>query len=136
MGKYQNVAGLDGLANNRGIQVTDFANIVFGDSGVAKEIATLPAGAVVLGYLIEIVTAFNASTTDYIDIGNATTADAYVADFDAASAAGIYRAAVTTITRLAAETILWATYTGSGTAPTAGEARVAVEWLPWGSRDE
>ena len=136
MGKHQNVASLDALANNRNVQITDYASIVFGDSGVAKEVAVLPAGAVILGYLIQIDTAFNASTTDYLDIGNGTTADAYLADFDAASAAGVYSAAVTTKTRLTADTLIYATYTGSGTAPSAGAMKVALEWVPWGSRDE
>lgn len=58
----------------------------FGDAGTAVTIGQLPDGAVVIGAIINVTTAFNSSGTDLIDVGTAADPDGFVVDHDASSA--------------------------------------------------
>lgn len=98
--------------------------IPFGSSTVDLE--TLAVGDVVIQCWAEVVTAFNAATTNVLTVGDGTTADKYLAAADVTEgAAGVYPAGGKGpfAAEIAAGT-LRATYAQTGAAATAGSARV------------
>lgn len=107
----------------------------FNDPGIATGVAfdnSLPQGAFITGVWVEIVTAFNAVTTNVLTVG--TVAAAYnniVADADvnelAVGVTSVPRALGRGLTA-AAEVAPFAKYTQSGTAATAGQAVIVVEF--------
>jgi len=90
------------------------------------EIGTVPAGAVVLGVLVDVETAFDAGTTNVLVVGTAADDDHYVAagDVDETTEAGTLVADKSEA--VSADTAVYAKYTQTGTAATAGKARVTV----------
>lgn len=95
------------------------------------DIVTIPAGAAVKRAWAEILTAFNAATTNVVFCGHAADDDAYLTTADVvegtpgvspAGGKGPFAAET-------AERIIQAKYTQTGTAATAGQARVYVEWI-------
>jgi hypothetical protein len=110
-----------------------YGTITFSDAS-AVSLGTLPAGATIVDWLIITKTAFNAGTTNTIDIGLGGTGDA-LANNVAAGAVGVYRmgATGTSLTQvgvpLTTDTTLTATYEQSGTAATTGSAIVLVAYV-------
>lgn len=98
----------------------------FANSGVAVEIGTLPAGATIIRPIsgVQINTAFNAGTTNVIDIGTAADDDLYATDLAGGTVTFVPLDENVSLT-VAADTTLIVTYSQSGTAATAG-AGVAI----------
>lgn len=100
------------------------ATIPFGSSTV--DLDTLAVGDVVINCWVQVVTAFNAGTTNVLTVGDGTTADKYIAAADVTEGTpGVYPAGGAG--PFAAETAagtLKATYAQTGTAATTGSARV------------
>lgn len=108
--------------------------INYNDAGISSGVAwfTLPLGSFISRMLVEVVTAFNAVTTNVLTVGtNSTSYNNIVAagDVDEATA-GVYD-----VTRglgrsicSAAEKTVYAKYTQSGTAATAGVAELLMEY--------
>jgi hypothetical protein len=106
------------------------ATIAYTDTG-AVTIGTLPAGAQIVDVNIDVTTAFNAATTNTVTVGKTGTAAAFVT---ATSVGTAGRASVATTGVYSA----WAnvgtsdvdyatvTYSQTGTAATAGAARVTI----------
>lgn len=96
-------------------------------SGVAFNLFELPAGAIVVGGDIKVLTAFNSATSDVLSIGDSGSATRYASSQSIASVA---RAALTIPARQTASTEkVLATWTGSGTAPTAGQVHVTLQYI-------
>lgn len=100
------------------------ATIPFGSSTV--DLDTLAAGDVVIKCWAQVVTAFNAGTTNVLTVGDGTTANKYLAAADVTEGTpGVYPTGGAG--PFAAETAsgtLRATYAQTGTAATTGSARV------------
>lgn len=100
------------------------AAVVFGSSTVALD--TLNVGDVVLRIWVQVVTAFNAGTTNVIVVGDGTTANKYITASDVTEGTpGVYPTGGSG--PFVAETVagtLTATFTQTGTAATTGAARV------------
>lgn len=128
-------AGTDGFAPPAfgGTVAVKSGSLVFSDSG-AKVLFTLPAGAVIVDFTVFVKTAFNAGTTNNIDLGLGATGDA-LANNLAGGTAGVLRAGSTgtVLTSLGVEltedTVVSATYEQSGTAATAGAALIYVWYV-------
>ena len=118
----------EALIENRAVFLSDFITLTYA-THTQVFVASLPKGAMLLGYCIEIVTPFNDTTSNHIDIGTTGTTDHYVADFDGDGAAGIYRGNINH--RMDADTNVYCDYTPVGTGHTAGEARIGLIWSPW-----
>lgn len=91
-------------------------------------LGTAPNGAIVFATIVEIITAFNAGTTNVLEVGTSATANAYVQAADVNETA----TGTTVVSRsatLSAATEILAKYTQTGTAATAGLARVTVLYL-------
>ena len=100
------------------------ATIPFGSSTV--DLDTLAAGDVVIKCWAQVVTAFNAGTTNVLTVGDGSTANKYLAAADVTEGTpGVYPTGGAG--PFAAETAagtLRATYAQTGTAATTGSARV------------
>lgn len=100
------------------------------DSGVVT-IGTLPAGAVILRAIsgAQVNVAFNAASTNVIDIGTTANDDLFATDLAGGTIAFVaFDEAVTQL--LAADTTFTATYAQTGTAATAGSARIVICYIP------
>ena len=100
------------------------------DSGVVT-IGTLPAGAVILRAIsgAQVNVAFNAGSTNVIDIGTTANDDLFATDLAGGTIAFVpFDEAVTQL--LAADTTFTATYAQSGGAATAGSARIVISYIP------
>lgn len=104
------------------------AEILFSDAN--QDVVDLPAGAVVIHAWAEILTAFNAGTTNVIELGVTGTQGKYLAAADVvegtpgvspAGGKGPFAAEAAAIT-------VKAFYTQTGAAATTGRARVFVEY--------
>ena len=105
------------------------ATFAYTDSS-AVAIATIPAGAQIVNINIDVTTAFNAATTNTVTVGKTGSAAAFVASTSVGSAGrasvattGVYSAWADTGTSDISATI---TYSQTGTAATAGAARVTI----------
>lgn len=96
-------------------------------SGIAFNLFELPAGAVVIGGDVQVLTAFNSATSDTLSIGDSGSATRY------ASAVNIKTAARTALTvparQVSTTEKVQATWTGAGTAPTAGLVLVTLQYI-------
>lgn len=91
-------------------------------------LGTIPNGAIVTHTLVEISTAFNAATTNVLTVGTAADATTLVAAADVNEAA-LGATVVAHSATMSADTAIVAKYTQTGTAATAGAARVTVFYL-------
>jgi len=96
----------------------------------AVTIATIPAGAQIQNIHIDVTTAFNAGTTNTVTVGKTGSAAAFVTATSVGSAGrasvastGVYSAWANTGTSDVSATI---TYSQTGTAASAGAARVTI----------
>lgn len=95
-------------------------------------IIILPANAVIWNIALELVTPFNDSGTDYLDIGTTTTADQYVADQDVYNSGSTFFLAsglsASIPDRVTATTNITFTYTGQNSDASEGQAFVYVHY--------
>ena len=99
-------------------------------NATAVTIATIPAGAQIVDINIDVTTAFNAGTTNTVTVGTTASAAAYVASTSVGSAGrasvattGVYSAWANTGSSDVSATV---TYSQTGTAASAGAARVTI----------
>ena len=114
------------------------ANVVFGDNGNAVSLGYVPAGAVVIRGGAAVTTAFNAGTSNVLDIGFRNAVDGTADDTDefatdlALGTAGVIVAdemATAANVQFPSGAEIVATPALAGTAATAGSAEVWVEYL-------
>lgn len=116
-------------------QVSYYRAVVnYSDSGIssAVQFGTFPSNAFIVDVKVEIITAFNAGTTNVLTFGTTTTATNIVNSGDVDETA----TGVTAVTRglgrsltASGDTSLYAKYTQSGTAATAGKAVVVISYI-------
>ncbi|SRR5258708_33339595 len=95
----------------------------------------LPAGAVIIGTDVNVTTAFNAATTNVLSVGIEASTYANIAASASvlAGATGLKQNIVptgTALVDLAADSQVFALYTQTGAAATAGRAIVIVKYVP------
>ena len=126
-------------ARKNALQLTHYLRIKvnYNDAGIATGVGKqwLPAGAIITGTDVYVATAFNAATTNVVTVGtNATSYNNIVASADVdettiALTKGI-KPTGTALGPLAADTQVFAMYTQTGTAATAGTAYVVISYIP------
>jgi hypothetical protein len=103
--------------------------IAFSNTG-AVSIGTLPSNAQIVNVNIDVTTAFNAGTTNTVTVGKTGTAAAYVTTTSVGSAGRISVATTGVYSAWAdtglAEVDVIVTFSQTGTAATAGTARVTI----------
>lgn len=108
--------------------------ITFADLGTTVTVGKMPAGAIVVGGGVHVVTAFNSSGTDLLDvgfIGSTTDADAYATDLTLAAVGflALDELAATTNIQQTVETTVTASPAQSVADATAGVADVVVYYI-------
>jgi hypothetical protein len=86
------------------------ATLAYTDT-TAKDLFTLPAGAQIIGFVFNVTTQFDDTGTDQIDIGDGTTPDRFVADYDGETT-GMALVASADEAALSADTVVKGLYTG------------------------
>ena len=104
--------------------------IIFSDTVVT--LGVIPAGAIVINAGVIVTTAFNAGTTNVLDIGTSADDDGFATDLALGTIGRIAADEFATSNDLysTSEVTLTATYAQTGTAATAGEGFVFVEFIP------
>jgi hypothetical protein len=109
----------------------------YNDTGIATGVGKqfLPAGAIIIGTDVHVAAVFNAGTTNVLTIGtNAATYDNIIAAADVNEAAtGLTQNVKPTgaaLGPLAADVRVFAMYTQTGTAASAGDAYVVIKYIP------
>ena len=117
------------VTNIGGVLSAVTTTFIFSDA-TAVAIATIPAGAQIVDINIDVTTAFNAGTTNTVTVGKTGTAAAFVTATSVGSAGrasvattGVYSAWASTGSSDVSATI---TYSQTGTAASAGAARVTI----------
>jgi hypothetical protein len=115
---------------NIGGVLSAVTNTIAYTNSAAVTIGTVPAGAQIVSINIDVTTAFNAATTNTITVGKSGSAAAFVASTSIGSAG---RASVATTGVYSAwadvgsaDVPVTATYSQTGTAASAGAARVTI----------
>jgi hypothetical protein len=112
------------------------AQVAFNTTGITTGIVigTLPASAIVTRWVVHVTTAFNAATTNVLEVGtnSATFNDIAATASTVAGTAGVKSgdaAGSTARGRFAADTPVRAIYTQTGTAATTGAAEIIVFYV-------
>lgn len=104
--------------------------IIFSDTVVT--LGVIPAGAIVINAGVVVTTAFNAGTTNVLDIGTSGDDDGFATDLALGTIGRIAADELATSNDLysTSDVTLTATYAQTGTAATAGKGFVFVEFIP------
>lgn len=97
----------------------------------AVTVGVLPAGAIVIGAGVIVTTAFNAATTNVLDIGTSGDDDGFGTDLALGTIGNIVWDELATSNDLysTSEVTITATYAQTGTAATAGVGHVYVTYI-------
>ena len=122
------------VANTGFVLMAQSANVVFEANGTTTDIATLPANSQIFQITVDITTAFDAASTNTLDLGDGSTADQYA---DALALGTLGRVLATSdISQVGnlidigtSDVTVTATYNQTGTVATAGACTVTVLYL-------
>lgn len=107
--------------------------ITYLNAGTAVTIGTLPAGAIVVGGGVQLITTFNDSGTDLLDIGTTADADEFASALVISATAPVWIAADELATNNSysdtTEITITATYTGQNADPSAGVADIVIYYI-------
>ncbi len=121
-------------ANVGFVLMAQSGNVVFGANGSTTVVATLPANSQIYQIAVDVTTAFNAGTTNTLDVGDGVTADKYADALAAGAQARVLATSdVSQIGNLVdigvSDVDVTVTYNQTGTAASAGAATVTVLYL-------
>jgi hypothetical protein len=124
----QNVSTRDNATNN--VQALR-KKITYLNDGVAVTVGKIPAGSIIIGAGVIVSTAFNAGSTNVVDIGTSLDDDGFGTDLALGTVGNIVWDELATSDDLysASDVTITATVALTGTASTAGEARVYVLFI-------
>lgn len=106
-------------------------NTTFISTDAFTLVGVLPAGAIILNAIVKVETAFNAGTTNYINVGTASDDDAIIDQDDIDLTAAEWQATMRGCDlTFSADTPVYVTYDQSGDAATAGVAVVLIAYIP------
>lgn len=112
--------------------ITAIVDIAYGDltDATAVDVLALPQGAVITAMDLVVDTAWNSATSDTFDIGDATDPDRYTSSPVSVATTGVISGvAITGYEGTSSDTYLQVTWDGTGTAPSAGAARLIVQYI-------
>lgn len=105
--------------------------VTFADNGVAKTMGTIPAGALILKPLsgTQVVTVFNAGTTNTLNIGTTADDDLFGTLLALGALAFVPLDEAIGGFRVAVDTTITATVVLTGTAATTGDAEIVIAFI-------
>lgn len=104
-------------------------------ANVAAPAMQLPVGAVVLSGQLTTTEAWNSTTSDVLDVGDATTATRYLTDGNIRALGARVPLVPTGFVHTAAQNTLSVTWTSGGGTPTTGKVRLEVTYYVQGRQD-
>lgn len=117
------------------VAVAQSSLVGFADDGSAVDICVIPANSQIIEIYVDVLTAFDDTGSDLLDIGVSGTADLFAADLDLSSTGRILGSS--DASQLAnyddigtSQITVQALYTGQNSDSTAGSARVTVLYIP------
>jgi hypothetical protein len=121
-------------ANTGNVVLSQTATVAYTDDGSAVAIATIPANSQIIDLYVDVLTAFDGSGTDLLDLGDGTTANLYADNLDLSSAARVRGSSdASQLAELddvgSSDVTIYATYTDAGGDASAGSARVTVVYV-------
>ena len=122
------------VANTGFVLMAQSANVVFEANGTTTDIATLPANSQIFQITVDVTTAFDAASTNTLDLGDGSTADQYA---DALALGSLARVLATSdVSQIGnlidigtSDVTVTATYNQTGTVATTGACTVTVLYL-------
>lgn len=108
-------------------------SFTFADDGLTLTLGKVPAGAIVINAGVVVSTAFNAGSTNVLDIGTEADPDGFATDLALGTIGRVPADELATsndIGPYAADTTLVAVVDLTGTAATAGAGEIYVEYIP------
>ena len=122
------------VANTGFVLMAQSANVVFEANGTTTDIATLPANSQIFQITVDVTTAFDAGSTNTLDLGDGSTADEYA---DALALGSLARVLATSdVSQIGnlidigtSDITVTATYNQTGSVATAGACTVTVLYL-------
>jgi len=120
--------GADGVRVQVREQLCVYADLAFGAAGGVAILGPIPAGAVIDTVTSTVDIAFNAGTTNTLQVGTAGSPGSLVASGVLNPASATRQTAGIVAAPLAAATTYQVTYGQTGTAATAGHARVTIHY--------
>ncbi len=113
-----------------GVLAVKFNTVDFNDVA-AKTLFTLPEGAVIVNWVVNVSTAFNSSGDDFLDIGDDTTGNRFADNLNVGAVGQIVNGFDDDelLVALTDETIITATYVPGVADQNAGAATVAVIYM-------
>ncbi len=97
-------------------------------TNVAQAALDLPVGAVITGGALVTTEAWNSTSTDVMDVGDATTATRYLTDGNIRTLGARVPLVPTGFIHTATQPALTVTWTSGGGTPTTGKVRLEVEY--------
>ena len=136
-GAIQNTTGTtagEDVANVGLALMAQSANITYAANGTTTVVATLPANSQIFQVSVDVTTAFNAATTNTLDIGDGTTADKYADALALGSAARVLATSdvsqIGNLVDIGSDDVkVTVTYNQTGSVATAGAATVTVLYI-------
>jgi hypothetical protein len=106
--------------------------VTFANNGAVLEVGTIPAGSLILRPAsgVHVITAFNAGSSNVLDIGTTATADLFGTDLALGSVGFVAVDENVAGFRTSAATAITASVVLGGTAATAGEGEVVICYIP------
>lgn len=99
--------------------------------GSGVSMGTVPAGSIILPHHVNITTAYNAGTTNVLEVGTTGTANKYVAAGDVDETTIAFTSNITTgCGEESSDTEIFIKFTETGTAATAGASTVILPFIP------
>ena len=107
-------------------------SITFANNGVAVTVGKIPAGSLILRPVsgVHVTTAFNAGTTNVLDIGSSDNDDLFGTDLALGTTTFVPVDETVGGFLVASDTTITATVALSGTAATAGAGEVVIAYIP------
>lgn len=142
MTTFQNSVKIGDKVNSTGklqylgfVPVVQSALLSYTDAGTAKSICVIPANSQILEIYVDVLTAFNSSGTDLLDIGVSGTANLFADNLDLSAQARLLGTSdVSQITNYqdtgSSQITLKATYAQSVADASTGSARITVVYIP------
>lgn len=103
------------------------ATLAYTDT-TAKELFTLPAGAIIVNFFVNVTAAFDDTGTNVIDLGDGDTADRFVADHDVSSLSFAWAASADE-DALAEATVVEGVFTGQNGNAQDGAATIVCQYI-------
>lgn len=117
------------------VPVVQSGTILYTEEGAAKDICVLPAKSEILDIYVDVITAFNGSGTNLLNLGKAGSDDEFAKDLDVSAAGRVLASSdasqLANLVNIGDDQVtLQAIYADQNSNASAGAARITVLYVP------